>query len=144
MDEKFIKMTIEEARKGDFPFGAVIAKDENIISKSHNSLNSSDPTSHAEINAIKEACKKLNTRNLAGYTLYASSEPCPMCFVVALRTGISRIVYGTEVEDIPKKLRREMDVKCSSINSFFGNKIEIKGSVLKEESMKLFEVIKCT
>ena len=138
-DEEFMKIAIEEAKKGDFPFGSVIAKDDKIISKSHNALEKLDPTAHAEINAIREACKKLNTRNLAGCTLYATSEPCPMCFIVALRTGISKIAYGAEVEDIPKNLKREMDVKCSYLNEIFGNKISIRGGLLKDQCIKLFK-----
>ncbi len=139
MDEEFMKEAIEEAKKGDFPFGAVITKDGKIISKSHNTLERLDPTAHAEINAIREACKKLNTRNLTGCTLYITSELCPMCFIVALRTGISKIVYGIGFEDLPKNLRREMDFKCSYLNEIFGNKIEVKGNVLKGECVKLFK-----
>jgi len=138
-DEEFMKIAIEEAKKGDFPFGAVITQDDKIVSRSHNTLEKLDPTAHAEINAIRKACKKLNTRNLTGCTLYITSEPCPMCFIVALRTGIPKIVYGTDFEDLPKNLRREMDIKCSHLNEEFGNKIEIKGNVLREECIKLFK-----
>jgi len=139
MNEEFMKKAIEEAEKGDFPFGAVITKDDKVISKSHNTLEKLDPTAHAEINAIREACKKLNTRNLTGCTLYVTSEPCTMCFIIALRTGISKIVYGTELEDLPKNLRREMDIKCSFLNEKFGNKIEIKSGFLRDKCIKLFK-----
>jgi tRNA(Arg) A34 adenosine deaminase TadA len=138
-NEEFMKEAIEEAKKGDFPFGAVIIKDDKIISRSHNTLEGLDPTAHAEINVIREACKKLNTRNLTGCTLYITSEPCPMCFIVALRVGISKIVYGTGFEDLPKNLKREIDIKCSYLNEKFGNKIEVKGNVLRKECVKLFE-----
>jgi tRNA(Arg) A34 adenosine deaminase TadA len=138
-DEEFMKIAIEEAKKGDFPFGAVITKDDKIISKSHNTLEKLDPTAHAEINAIREACKKLNTRDLTGCTLYITSEPCPMCFIVALRTGISKIFYGAEIEDLPKNLRRETDFKCSYLNEIFGNKISIKSGVLRDECIRLFK-----
>jgi len=138
-DEKMMKIAIEEAEKGDFPFGAVITKDDKIISKSHNTLNKLDPTAHSEINSIRKACKKLNTRNLNGCALYITSEPCPMCFIVALRTGISKIIYGSELEDLPKNLRREMDIKTSSLNKILGNKVEIKGGVLRSKCMKLFK-----
>jgi len=62
-----------------------------------------------------------------------------MCFIVALRTGISKIVYGTELEDLPKNLRREMDIKCSNLNEKFGNKISIRGGLLREDCIKLFK-----
>lgn len=137
-DEKFMIVAIEEAKKGDFPFGAVIVKNDKIISKSHNTLEKLDPTAHAEINAIREACKILNARDLSGCTLFVTTEPCPMCFIVALRAGISKIVYGTHLEDLPKNLKRDIDVKSSDINEKFGNKISIKGGCLRDECIKLF------
>ena len=137
-DEYFMKMAIEEAKKGDFPFGAVIIKDNKIISRAHNTLVKLDPTAHAEINAIRKACKKLKTRNLSGCHLFVIAEPCPMCFIISARVGISKIVYGLELEGIPESIRRKEDFKCSFLNEKLGNKISIVGGILKEECKKLF------
>ncbi len=135
-EEKFMRIAIEEAKKGDFPFGAVIVKDNEIITKAHNTVNRLDPTAHAEINAIRETCKKLNTKNLKGYALYSSCEPCPMCFIAAWWAGISEIVYGAEEEDGPED-KWKIRVKCSYLNERSGNKIKVLGGFLREECKKL-------
>lgn len=83
--EKFLKMAINLAKKSakeglGGPFGAVIVKNGKIIAKAHNSVvPNSDPTAHAEVNAIREACKKLKDFELKDCIIYASAEPCPMC-----------------------------------------------------------------
>jgi len=131
-DEEFMKIAIEEAKKGDYPFGAVIVKDDKIISRAHNTANRLDPTLHAEINAIIKACKKLKSKDLSGCTLYATCEPCPMCFTAAWWARVSRIVYGMEAEDVTEE-DWKIDIKCDELNKRSGNKIQIKGSVLREE-----------
>ena len=84
--EKFLEMAIELALKSaksgkGGPFGAVIVKDGKVIAKAHNTVTTStDPTAHAEVNAIRRACKKLNDFQLKDCIIYASAEPCPMCF----------------------------------------------------------------
>ena len=75
-----IELSINSANGIGGPFGCVIVKDDKIVAEGSNKVTfSNDPTAHAEIVAIREACKKLNTFNLSGCDLYASCEPCPMC-----------------------------------------------------------------
>ena len=75
-----IELSINSAKKSGGPFGCVIVKNGTIISEGSNKVTSSnDPTAHAEVVAIREACKKLNTFKLSGCDLYTSCEPCPMC-----------------------------------------------------------------
>ncbi|MBL7057650.1 nucleoside deaminase, partial [Candidatus Woesearchaeota archaeon] len=100
-DEDFMKLAIEEAKKGYRPFGAIVVKDNKIIVRTHNTA-TSDPTAHAETNAIREACNILKTRDLSGCTLYASCEPCAMCFTAALWARISKIVFGAYAKDVPE------------------------------------------
>jgi guanine deaminase len=135
-DEKFMRAAIGEAKKGDFPFGAVIVKEDKIISKTHNTAKGLDPTAHSEINAIREACRILNTNDLSGCILYTTSEPCPMCFTAAWWAKISKIVYGTDAENIREK-EWKIAVKCTYLNSKSGNKIQIKGGLLRNECIKL-------
>lgn len=84
-DKKYMQRAIELAREGveqnlGGPFGCVIVKDGKIIGEGNNSVTSSnDPTAHAEVIAIREACKLLNSFQLDGCTIYTSCEPCPMC-----------------------------------------------------------------
>ena len=88
-------------KKEGGPFGAVITdKDGNIISNGNNKvIKNNDPTAHAEIIAIREACKKLNTYDLSNYVLYTSCEPCPMCLSAIIWSNIKEVYYGCTKED---------------------------------------------
>ncbi len=87
--QKAIELSIESVMSGGGPFGAVIVKDGEIISYSSNSVTlENDPTAHAEVNAIRKACKVLNTFSLEGCDLYTSCEPCPMCLSAAYWNSI--------------------------------------------------------
>lgn len=107
--DKFMGKAKENARRGmeneeGGPFGAVIVdKDGNIISNGNNRvLKEKDPTQHAEIVAIREACKKLNTYDLSECTLYTSCEPCPMCLSAIIWSNIKNVYYGCTKEDAGK------------------------------------------
>ena len=77
---KAIELSIENIANGGGPFGAVIARDGEIIATGVNRVTSEhDPTSHAEVNAIRNACRKLNTHDLSGCEIYTSCQPCPIC-----------------------------------------------------------------
>lgn len=85
------------------PFGAVIVKDNKIIAISSNTiLKDNDPTAHAEINVIREACKKLKTYDLTGCILYATGYPCPMCLSAIIWSNIKDVYYGTNLKDAEK------------------------------------------
>ncbi len=93
--QEAIELSIESVMSGGGPFGAVVVKDGEIISKASNSVTlTSDPTAHAEVNAIREACKKLGAFSLSGCDLYTSCEPCPMCLGAAYWAGVKHIYYG--------------------------------------------------
>jgi len=82
------------------PFGAVIVKDGKIISRESNKVTAAnDPTAHAEIEAIRSACKNLNTFILEGCDIYTSCEPCPMCLSAIYWARISNIYYANTRED---------------------------------------------
>ena len=95
-----IRLATESVEKGGGPFGAVIVKDGEIIEKSSNSVTlDNDPTAHAEVNAIRKACKKLGTFDLSGCVIYTSCEPCPMCLGAIYWAHIGRIYYGNSRKD---------------------------------------------
>jgi guanine deaminase len=82
------------------PFGAVIVYDGTVLAEGWNEVTSTnDPTAHAEVNAIRKACHALGRFSLAGATLYASCEPCPMCLASAYWARVSRIVYANTREE---------------------------------------------
>lgn len=102
-------IALEEAKQGiDYhhggPFGAVVVdKDGIVIGKGHNKvLLNKDPTCHGEIEAIRDACKNINSYDLSGCTLYTTSEPCPMCKCAIQWANISKIYYGCTVDDAEK------------------------------------------
>jgi len=106
--DRFMEIAYKEAlygisKKHGGPFGAVIVKDGKVISKAHNQvLLKNDPTAHAEVVAIRKACRKLNTIDLGGCTLYASAKPCPMCIGVIQWSRIKNVVFSGDYEDTKK------------------------------------------
>ncbi len=82
------------------PFGACVVKDGEIIGKGINRvIKDNDPTAHAEITAIRNACKKLGTYDLTGCELYTSCYPCPMCLSAIIWANIKKVYYGNTKED---------------------------------------------
>lgn len=109
MKNEAMMMAIERARdtmNKNFggPFGAAIvdANGEIVAVSSNSVLRDNDPTAHAEVNAIREACKKLGTYDLSGYVLYATGHPCPMCMSAIIWANIKKIYFGCTPEDAEK------------------------------------------
>lgn len=103
---KFIRQAIDLALNnaksvaGGGPFGALIVKDGEVIAATANSVTvDNDPTAHAEVNAIRSACKTLGTFDLSGCTLYTSCEPCPMCLSAIYWARISEVYYAAGKDD---------------------------------------------
>ena len=103
---KFMNIAKQNAERGikekeGGPFGAVIVdKDVKIIANGNNQvLKQNDPTAHAEMVAIRNACKKLEKYDLSGYTLYTSCEPCPMCLSAIIWSNIKEVYYGCTKKD---------------------------------------------
>lgn len=102
---EFIQIAKEEAytamKEGEIPVGAVIVKDGEVIARSHNLKEQlHDPTAHAEILAIKEACKVIGDWRLDGCDMYVTLEPCPMCASAIGQSRIDRVYVGTFNKDM--------------------------------------------
>ena len=114
-------MAIAESEKsvkqGSSPFGAVIVHGSDVIARAHNTVvQKNDPTAHAEVNAIRSACRKLKTFDLSGCDLYTSCEPCPMCRAASIWANISHVYYAADRNDADKIGFRDeciFDNKCS-------------------------------
>lgn len=97
---RYFAAAFAEARAGiraghGGPFGAAVVKGGRIVARSHNTvLRDNDPSAHAEVGAIRAACRRLRTPHLAGCVLIASSEPCPMCLTTAYWAGLRKIFYA--------------------------------------------------
>ena len=101
--KRAIELSINSVKNGGGPFGCVIVKNSNIIAEGSNEVTlSNDPTAHAEIVAIRKACKNINDFNLKGTEMYTSCEPCPMCLSAIYWSHIDIIYYGNTRLDAAK------------------------------------------
>ena len=111
--KKFMKEAIDIAKKdfkkyGEQRIGAVIVRNDKIITKSGNKIfRDIDPSSHAEIVAMRLACKKLKSRDMSDCILYTTNEPCCMCTGAAVWAKMKGIVYGANVKDLEKKMKKQ-------------------------------------
>ncbi len=97
---KAIRLSDENVGKGGGPFGAVIARDGEIVATGVNMVTSlCDPTAHAEVNAIRTACQALGTFDLSGCEIYSSCEPCPMCLSAIYWAHLDKLYYGNDKND---------------------------------------------
>ena len=103
-ESRFLCEAIELARanigKGGRPFGAVLVRDGEVIAAAVNEIHAtSDPTSHAEMNAIRAASRQLGSPDLSGCAVYASGHPCPMCLAAMRLSGVDKVFYAYSNED---------------------------------------------
>ena len=122
------------------PFGACVVKNGEIIGKGSNHvLSNNDPTAHAEVMAIRDACRNINSYDLSGYELYTSCYPCPMCLSAIIWSNIKKVYYGNTKEDAANIGFRD-DFIYDYINKMTENKSDNK--TLKLEIMDREETIK--
>lgn len=106
--KKYLELAIREAEAGmrageGGPFGAIIVRDGTIIGQAHNTvIHTHDPTAHAEVNAIRDACSRLKTHHLSGATIYSNFEPCPMCLSAIYWADIRSLWFSGGREDAEK------------------------------------------
>lgn len=101
--QKAIDIAVQGIQEGHGPFGAIVVNNGRIVGMGRNQVTMSlDPTAHAEIVSIREACAHLNTHILTGCTIYTSCEPCPMCLGAILWSRLDGIYYGTTQIDAAK------------------------------------------
>lgn len=139
-DEYFMGLALNQARLacelGEVPIGAIITLNDRVISSGYNSkISKCDTTSHAEIEAIREACKFFNDWRLENTTLFVTSEPCIMCCGAIIHARISKVVYGCSE---PKMGGVESIAKCFDIEKLH-HKPSYKSGVLAEESRELLQ-----
>jgi tRNA(Arg) A34 adenosine deaminase TadA len=124
------------------PFGACVVKDGKIIGKGSNHvLENNDPTAHAEIMAIRDACKNINSYDLNGCELYTSCYPCPMCFSAVIWSNIKKVYYGNTKEDAANIGFRDDFIYDIIKSDNKDNTIELK-CIDREETIKAFNEYK--
>jgi len=140
--EKFMKeairLSVENVDSGGGPFGAVIVKDGKIIARGVNRVTSqNDPTAHAEVTAIREASKILNTFSLQGCEIYTSCEPCPMCLAAIYWARIDRIYYGNTKVD-PKNIGFDDSFIYEEIEKPIDKRVIKTVQLLRDEAIQAF------
>jgi len=143
----FMQKAIDLAQKGmdcncGGPFGAIVVKDNRIIAEGFNQVTSSnDPTAHAEVVAIREACKVLNSFQLTDCTIYSSCEPCPMCLGAIYWARPKKVYFGATKEDAAAVnfddhfIYEEMDLDFNKRHIDFENLMRDKAKVVFENWM---------
>ena len=138
VEERYMKEAIKQAKKAyaidETPIGCVIVYEDRIIARGYNRRNTDKSTlAHAEITAIKKACKKLGDWRLEGCTLYVTLEPCPMCAGAIVQSRIDRVVVGS--------MNPKAGCAGSVLNSLqtegFNHQTELTTGILKEECSQL-------
>ena len=137
--KKAIELSIKNTKNNGGPFGAVISKNGEIISKSVNRVTKdNDPTAHAEILAIRKAAKQLKTFDLSGCTIYCSCEPCPMCLGAIYWARIDKIFYACNRSDA-KNHGFDDEYLYKEINLPIGQRKISFNQLLRNEALEAFE-----
>lgn len=145
MEEELMKKAVEESKfnsynnyKNGGPFGAIIVKNGEIVSMAHNTvIENTDPTAHAEVNAIRLASKKLKTHDLSDCIVYTSAEPCPMCLSAIIWSNIKEVYYANSKEEAAK-----IGFRDDMIYDYIKNqddKILKLTRILSDEAKQVFE-----
>ncbi len=142
-DREFMQAAVDVARegveKGQSPFGACIVRDGTIVATAHNEVMlTTDITAHAEIQAIRAACLALGEIDLSGCSIYATCEPCPMCFAACHWARLDRIVFGAAIADADGAGFNELTISNIEMKEIGGSGIEVDPGCLSEVSKALF------
>ena len=138
--QKAIELSIKNIHNNGGPFGCVIVKNNKIISEGVNGVTqNNDPTAHAEIVAIRNACKKLNTFDLSGCELFTSCEPCPMCLSAIYWSHIDLVYYGNSRENAAEIQFDDKFIYDEMKKDINERKIPLK-QILKDEAIKAFDL----
>jgi tRNA(adenine34) deaminase len=138
-DERFMRMAIEEARQADYPFGAVIVRDGEVIARGANmGRRLDDPTVHGEMQAIRHGLAQHGSAALRGATLYTSGEPCAMCMGAIVWCHFGRLVFAASLDQLAAKIDQIMIPSAEVAAKSPFAPISITGGVLADEAISLF------
>ncbi len=143
-DEEWMEVAIGQARvsirAGQSPFGAVIVRGDELIAASHNVVwKTTDPTAHAEVTCIREACAKLRGIKLGGCRMYTTCEPCPMCAAAIHWSGLEGVSYGATIADAERAGFSELRLACERLLTEGGSPVRVRTGLLGARCAELFE-----
>ncbi len=142
-DPAFMRLAIREAREHlaaveGGPFGACIVRGREVLGLSHSTvLKENDPSCHAEVNAIRLACRRLGSYDLSGAAIYSTTEPCPMCFSAIHWARISHLVYGTAIADVAALGFNELTIGSEEMRAAGQSPVNIYPDFLAGECREL-------
>jgi tRNA(Arg) A34 adenosine deaminase TadA len=122
------------------PFGAAVVhtKSGKLLLRARNAvMRENDPSSHAELRTVRLACKKVGKPSLAGYTLYSTCEPCPMCMANALWARLDRVVFGATIEDANRHCN-QIQISAEEVSRRSDMPCRVDAQVLRDECYSLF------
>jgi tRNA(Arg) A34 adenosine deaminase TadA len=136
-------MAIDVARegmaKGQTPFGSCIVRDGEVLACAHNTVwLDTDITAHAEVQAIRQACRKVDSIKLSGAVIYSTTEPCTMCFSAIHWAKIELIVFGSQIRDAKEYGFKELHIPNEEMKVLGESPVDIIEDVLREECVELF------
>lgn len=135
-----IELSLDNVKKGGGPFGAVVVRKGEILAESCNLVTAlNDPTAHAEINAIRDAARKLETFDLSGCTIYSTCEPCPMCLGAIYWARIDKVVFANTTSDAQNIGFADSLIYKEISRPLQERNIEFR-QLLREEALKAFKV----
>ncbi|MDJ0734333.1 MAG: nucleoside deaminase [Nostocaceae cyanobacterium] len=141
--EHWMEIALEEAKKGDYPYGAVLVKDNQIFVKGYNTtVRDNDVSAHAEINVLRSftmGMKNYSLDILRGYTLYTTCEPCPMCAAACVWSGVSEIVYGASIQELIDMDIKQIDISCETLVKQGFQNIKVTPGILGHKCLELFK-----
>jgi tRNA(adenine34) deaminase len=135
---RFTARTLTTSRP--VPFGALIVHTrtgKQLMQATNAVMRESDPSSHAEVRTVRLACKKLKRPSLAGYTMYSTCEPCPMCMANALWARLDRVVYGATIADASRHCL-QIHIPAREVTGRADMRCVVEGPVLRELCVTLF------
>lgn len=140
----FMQAAIDACRRGiavgQTPFGACIVREGEIVIATHNHVwLTTDITAHAEVHAIRGACRSLNTIKLSECDIYSTTEPCPMCFSAIHWAGMRRIIYGTSIADAKAFGFSELEVSNFKMKEIGGSPVLIETDFMRGACLDLFK-----
>lgn len=145
-DEQGMQLAIDACRRGieagQAPFGSAVVKGGRVLVATHNTVwADSDPSAHAEVNAIRSACREMGSIWLRGCTIYCTCEPCPMCLAASHWAKLDRVVFGASIADAGPDAAgfSEMPIAAETMVELGQSPLVVHRGVLQAECVRLFE-----
>lgn len=147
MKKRFMLKALDSAKRGILsgeggPFGAcIVTSSGKVIALSHNTvLLNQDPTCHAEMNAIREAARRMKSFNLRGCQIYSTTEPCPMCFSAIHWANIKVVFYGTKIKDVQCRGFNELSLSAGTLKRLGNSPVTLARPFMRQECLALLRL----